>query len=69
MAMDKSNILAKNKSIGNVFRCPHGVITVNIHGVSLHLTEEAFLMFSQMIQEAHSRLMDESLKILTKDTE
>ena len=67
--MDQSEILGKNQAIGSVFRCQHGIVHVNLHGVSLHLHEGAFLSFSRMVQEASSKLMDEGLRILLDDAE
>lgn len=66
--MDQSKLLVKNEAIGSVFKCQHGVIHVNLHGVSLHLNEIAFLSFARMMQEASSKLMDEGLRILLDDT-
>ncbi len=66
--MHQSKILVKNQAIGSIFRCQHGIIHVNLCGVSLHLDEDAFLSFSRMVQEASSKLMDESLRILLDDT-
>lgn len=66
----KSNlILAKSNVAGNVHRCPHGVVHIHIHGVSLHLTEEVFLSFASMVKDASSRLINEHLSDLIKDSE
>ena len=64
--MEKMKILVRN-SVGNVMKCPGGVIHVNIPGVSLHLNEIQFVSFSRMIQEASSNLMDDALRILLDD--
>ena len=66
--MNQSKILVKNQAVGTIFRCQGGVIHVNLHGVSLHLNEDAFLTFSRMVQEASSKLMDEGLRILLDDS-
>ncbi len=55
-------------AIGSVFRCQHGVIHINLRGVSLHLNEIAFLSFARMMQEASSQLMDDGLRILMEGT-
>lgn len=65
--MDQSKIFVKNEAIGSVFRCQHGIIHVNLYGVSLHFNEAAFLSFTRMAQEASSKLMDEHLADLVRD--
>lgn len=65
--MDQSKILVKNQTIGSIFRCQGGIIHVNLHGISLHFNELAFLQFSRMAQEASSRLMDDGLKVLLEE--
>ena len=67
--MDQSKILVKNQAVGSIFRCPGGVIHVNLHGISLHLNELAFLSFARMTQEASSKLMDDGLRIILDDNE
>ena len=65
--MDQSKMFVKNQAIGSIFRCQGGIIHVNLHGMSLHFNEFAFLQFARMAQEASSKLMDEGLKILLED--
>ncbi|RKY30420.1 MAG: hypothetical protein DRP68_06140 [Candidatus Omnitrophota bacterium] len=58
--------LAKNK-MGNIFKCPHGIIHIRLKGITLHFTEEAFEEFSLMVKQASSKLMEMSLKDLIKE--
>jgi hypothetical protein len=65
--MDQSKMLVKNHTMGSVFKCSGGVIHVNLHGISLHFNEFAFLSFARMLQEASSKLMDDGLRVLMED--
>jgi hypothetical protein len=67
--MDQSKMLVNNHTMGSVFKCAGGVIHVNLHGISLHFNEFAFLQFARMLQEASSKLMDDGLRVLMEDTE
>ncbi len=60
--------LAKNQ-IGCVFMCQHKVVHINLKGLSLHFTEEAFSEFNSMIRDAFSKLMDINLSKLIGDYE
>ena len=65
--MKKGQHLAKKNGIGNVFRCSGGCVHVNMYGVSLNFNELSFLKFSNMVQEASSKMLDEGLKVLLED--
>ena len=65
--MEKAKLLAEN-SVGNIQRCPGGCVHINIPGVSLHLNEFQFVSLSRMMQEASSKLMDHTLRMLCDDT-
>ncbi|MFA6358025.1 MAG: hypothetical protein WCY09_05100 [Candidatus Omnitrophota bacterium] len=56
--------LAKVEQMGNIYRLPCGIININIQGITLHLTQEAFMRFSLMVGNANSALMDNGLKEL-----
>ena len=56
--------LANEDKIGSVTKCVHGVVHIHCKGISLHLTEEAFLKFASLIKKAESVLMDEGLSDL-----
>ena len=66
--MSSGKELAKN-SVGNVYRCIHGVVHINCPGVSLHFTEDIFLNFATMIKDASSKLMDETISRLLEKEE
>jgi hypothetical protein len=66
--MSSSGELAKS-NMGNVYRCVHGVVHINCHGVSFHFREDAFLSFATMIKEASSKLMDETISGLLEKEE
>ncbi|GEM_PF-1464359 len=56
--------LAKAGELANIYRLPCGIVNVNIQGVTLHFSQEAFLLFSAMVRSANSSLMDIELKEL-----
>ncbi|MDD5040766.1 MAG: hypothetical protein PHY34_06520 [Patescibacteria group bacterium] len=58
--------LARNRSVGNILRCPCGVVHINIRGISLHFTDEIFLEFSSLVGKASSSLMDIGISGLMK---
>lgn len=66
--MNSNRELAKS-NMGNVYRCVHGTVHVNCRGVSLHFTEDTFLNFADMIKEASSKLMDETISNLLEKEE
>lgn len=58
--------LAKN-NIGSICRCEYKkIVNIYLKGVSLHFDDEAFLLFSSMLEEAASKAMDINLKYLTE---
>lgn len=61
--------LARIDRFGNIYKTPCGIVSINISGVTLHLTEDAFLFFSSMVGKASSLLIDRGLADLTKETE
>ena len=65
--MKSSCELSRVDEFGNVMRFPCGRIMVTVPGVSLHLTEEAFVLFASMISRAKSCYMDNSLREMVKD--
>ncbi|MDD3345612.1 MAG: hypothetical protein PHO34_04205 [Candidatus Omnitrophica bacterium] len=65
--MGEGKMLVKNQPLGNVFKCPGGIVHINVGGVSLHFEEHVFLEFAGMVKEASSRLIDEGLKSILED--
>ena len=66
--MNSNRELARS-DIGNVYRCIHEVVHINCRGLSLHFTEDTFLNFADMIKEASSKLMDETISNLLEKEE
>ena len=67
--MNNSLVLAQADQFGNIYRAPCGIVSVNVKGVTLHLTEDAFGIFSSMVGEAKTALLDRSLKEIMKESE
>jgi hypothetical protein len=65
--MEQNKILVTNPPLGSVFKCPGGIIHVNINGVSLHFEELVFSGFFRICQDASSKLMDDGLKNILAD--
>ncbi|MEA3489809.1 MAG: hypothetical protein U9R44_05680 [Candidatus Omnitrophota bacterium] len=63
--------LSKDDKLGVIEKCRHGIVHFHIFhmGLSLHFPEEVFLNFASMVNEASSRLMDDSLAKLMGDSE
>jgi len=59
--------LARTERIGTVERCPMGIVNVHTRGVTLHLSDEAFLGFASMIRKAQSVLIDMGMTSLTQE--
>ena len=51
--------IARVKGFGRVWRCECGAIKAQYGFVTLHLEEEFFLQFANMIGEASSKITDE----------
>lgn len=66
--MNSNRELARS-DIGSVYRCVHGTVHINCRGVSLHFVEDTFLSFADMIKEASSELMDETISNLLEKEE
>jgi hypothetical protein len=56
--------LAKAKGIGRIWRCECGAIKVQCNFVTLHLEEEFFLQFANMLDEASRRITEERFNSL-----
>ncbi len=63
--MDEVNYLEKTEKVGNVFKCPCGNIHINLKGVSLHFSEEAFMGFAYLIRNACSKFIEKGLSEIT----
>lgn len=61
--------LARIENFGNVFRTPCGIVNINVRGVTLHLTEDAFMDFSSMIDKACSKYMNQKLADLIQEND
>ena len=61
--------LARINGLGNIARFPCGRVTITVPGISLHLTEDAFVLFSSMVAQAKSCYMDKGLREMAKDRE
>ncbi len=60
--MKQSNELASREAIGNIWRTPCGIVSVNIRGVSVRFTDDSFMWFASMVAKANSVLIDNSLR-------
>lgn len=67
--MNNGFVLARADQFGNIYRTPCGIVSVNVRGVTLHLTEDAFGIFSSMVGEAKTALLDRSLREMMKENE
>jgi len=67
--MNNGLVLAQSGQFGSIYRTPCGIVSVNIKGVTLHLTEDAFSVFSSMVSEARAALLDRSLKEILRESE
>lgn len=65
--MEENIELSRIEKIGNVYLCPCGIVHVNIRGVSLHFSGEAFIGFASMLKNASSLLMDIGIAGLMED--
>ncbi len=59
--MKKCSELSKVNGFGNVYRTPCGIVSINVKGVTLHLSEEAFFDFYSMIEKAASVLINKKI--------
>jgi len=62
-------VLAQADQFGKIYRTPCGIVSVNIKGITLHLTEDAFGVFSSMVSEAKTVLFDQGLKEIIEENE
>ncbi|MCK4519167.1 MAG: hypothetical protein KAU12_03500 [Candidatus Omnitrophica bacterium] len=67
--MKRNFMLVQKGEIGNIQRCACGAVHMRIlsNSVSLHFTEDVFLIFASMVKRASFRLMDEHLADLVRD--
>ncbi|MCK4851688.1 MAG: hypothetical protein KAS86_01115 [Candidatus Omnitrophica bacterium] len=57
------DILSKAGEAGIIEKCPCGVVHIHVFcaGVTLHLSETAFMNFASMVRKASSRLVEDGL--------
>jgi hypothetical protein len=67
--MESQCELSRIDGLGSVVRFPCGRVTVTVPGISLHLTEDAFVLFASMVAKAKLCYMDKSLREMAKDQE
>ena len=67
--MDEKLFEVESEQAGRIFRCCHGTFHVQLknRGVTLHLSEEAFLGFARMVGEMYSKVFDEELSELFRE--
>ena len=67
--MDEKLLEVKSKQAGRIFRCCHGTFHMQLknRGITLHLSEEAFLDFARMVGEMYSKVFDEELSKLFRE--
>ena len=67
--MNDSFVLAQADRFGTIYRTPCGIVCVNVKGVTIHLTGQAFGVLSSMVREANTALLDRSLRKIIKENE
>lgn len=59
--------LSRMDGLGNVVRFSCGRVSVTVPGVSLHLNEDAFVLFAAMVAQAKAAYMDARLRDMVRE--
>lgn len=59
--------LSRMEGLGNIVRFSCGRVSVTVPGLSLHLTEDAFVLFASMVAQAKTAYMDVRLRDMVKE--
>ena len=59
--MEKDLFLSVKNCLGNIHKCKHDVVHINIHGFTIRFKQDSFFLFASMVDEAYSKLINRSL--------